>query len=93
MSRYIVLSARPYDFTNDRQERVQGLKLSYLNTDVRKDDVLGFEPMIASVPSGFEENLTEVPGRYNMEFEVVPGQKNRPVLQLCSLDFVEPVNF
>ncbi|MDD3962785.1 MAG: hypothetical protein PHT77_13105 [Bacteroidales bacterium] len=93
MSKYIILSARPYDFTNDKQERVQGLKLSYLNPGVQKEDVLGFEPMIASVPSGFEVNLSEVPGRYNMEFEVVSGQKNRPVLQLTSLDFIEPINF
>jgi hypothetical protein len=91
MSNYVVLSARPYNFINDRNERVQGVKLSYLNPGVKKDDVMGFEPMIASVPSGFEAALVEVPGRYSMDFEVVSGQKNKPVLQLSSLDYIEPV--
>jgi len=93
MAKYIVLSAKPYDFVNDRQERVQGLKLSYINPKAKQENVMGFEPILASVPVEFEKSLVEVPGAYNMEFEVVTGSKNRAQLQLTEIEFIEAVGF
>jgi hypothetical protein len=93
MNEYILLSARPYDFMNDRQERIQGLKLSYVNPDIQQEGVMGFEPMIASVPAEYEQKLEQLPGRYRIGFEVVPGLKNRPVVRLSALEFVEALDF
>ena len=93
MSDYVVLSARPYDFTNDKNERITGLKLSYVNPAVKQDGVIGFEPMIASVDANFEEQLRDIPGKYQMDFEVVTGPRNKPVVQLNKIEFVSPVSF
>lgn len=93
MSEYIILSAREFDFTNDRQERVQGVKLSYINPKVQQEGVKGFEPMLASVPAVFADSLGHLPGRYRMSFEVVTGPKNKPQLQLTELECLAPVDF
>ena len=93
MSDYLLLSARPYDFMNDKNERVQGVKLSYVNPNAKQDGVMGFEPMIASVSSDFEKQLEVLPGMYKMGFEVVSGLRNKPVVQLNLLEYVSPVSF
>jgi len=90
---YVVLSARSYDFENDRRERVQGVKLSYINPNVKQEGVQGFEPMLATVPIDFKQYLEQLPGRYRMQFEIVTGPKNKPQLQLNGLEFVSPVEF
>lgn len=91
MSQYVVLSARPFDFDNDRRERIQGVKLSYINPSVKQEGVEGFEPMLVTVPMEFMQSITEVPGRYDMAFEMVTGPKNKPALKLSDMRFVEPV--
>ena len=50
MSKHLILSKKTYDFTNNDGERVQGLKLSYLNDKPSvRDNEEGFTPMIINI--------------------------------------------
>lgn len=95
MSKYIVLSVKPYDFENDKGEHIEGAKISYINRNpsVREGE-LGYPPLIVSVTNkNLLKQLGEAPAVYDMDFEQVTGKNNKPELLLTSLDFVSPVDF
>ena len=94
MSKYIVLSKKPYDFNNDKNERVAGAKVAYLNKKPSaRDGEQGHPPMIVSVSEEMATKLIEVPAIYDMDFEQVTGKNNKPELILTDLQFVSPIDF
>lgn len=95
MSKYIVLSFRPYDFQTDQGERVQGAKVSYLNRRPNvKEGEFGYPPLIVNITNqDIIKDIKEVPAIYEMEFEQVTGKNNKPELMLTSLEHVAPVDF
>jgi hypothetical protein len=95
MSKYLVLSLKPYDFVNDDGERIQGAKVSYLNKkpSVRENET-GFPPLIVSITNpNLLQDLKSAPAIYDMDFEQVTGRNNKPELMLSSLEYIAPVDF
>lgn len=95
MGKFLVLSVKPYDFENDKGERIQGARVSYLNRKPSaRDNEEGFPPLIVTINDGdLVKELKQVPAIYDMEFEQVTGKNNRPELMLSSLEYVAPVDF
>lgn len=94
--KYIVLSAKPYDFENSKGERVQGVKIAYVNRkSSAREGEYGNPPMITtcSLDVVKTENLELLPAIYDMEFEQVTGKNNKPELLLTHLEFVAPADF
>lgn len=94
--KYIVLSSKPYDFTNDKGERVNGVKIAYINKKpTSREGEYGHPPMITScsVELVKGKQLDQCPAIYEMDFEQVTGKNNKPELMLCDLEFVSPVDF
>lgn len=95
MSKYIVLSFKPYDFQNEQGDRVQGAKVSYLNRkpSVREGE-FGYPPLIVNITNPeIIKSIKEVPAIYEMEFEQITGKNNKPELMLTSLEHETPVDF
>lgn len=95
MSKYMVLSVKPYDFQNDKGERIQGARVSYLNKKPSvRDNELGFPPLQVSITNqNLLNELKQVPAIYDMEFEQVTGRNNKPELMLSEIEMVSPVDF
>ncbi|KOA74566.1 hypothetical protein ADU78_10385 [Clostridium botulinum] len=92
MSKHLVLSLKPYDFTNKEGQRILGVKVAYINKKPNKD-AKGFTPFIVNVSD--EElfsKFIEVPAIYEMDFEQVTGKNNKPEIVLTDVDFIAPVD-
>lgn len=95
MSKYIVLSAKPYDFENSKKERIKGVRIAYINKKPSaREGEFGNPPMITtcSLDSIQGKRLEECPAIFDMEFEQITGKNNKPELMLTDLEFVAPVD-
>lgn len=95
MGKYIVLSARPYDFENNKGERVKGVKISYINKKPSvKEGEFGHPPFLTSISldSIKGKRLEECPAVFELEFEQVTGKNNKPEIVLTDLEYVAPVD-
>jgi len=94
--KYIVLSAKPYDFTNSNGENISGIKIAYINrkASVREGEY-GNPPMITtcSLDTVRGKKLDLAPAVFDMEFEQVTGKNNKPELLLTDLEYIAPVDF
>lgn len=90
MSKHLILSKKGYDFVNTEGERIQGLKLSYINENPSKrENEEGFTPMILNVnDKSIVKSLKEVPGIYEMTFDQVTGKNNKPEIVLSDVTFL-----
>ena len=90
ISKHLILSKKAYDFTNNDGERVQGLKLSYLNDKPSvRDNEEGFTPMIINInDKSIVKSLKEIPGIYEMTFDQVTGKNNKPEIILSEVSFL-----
>lgn len=90
MSKHLILSKKAYDFVNGDGERIQGLKLSYINENPSKrENEEGFTPMILNVnDKSILKSLKEVPGIYEMTFDQVTGKNNKPEIVLSEVSFL-----
>lgn len=94
--KYIVLSSKPFDFTNDKGQRISGVKISYINKkSTSRDGEFGNPPMITSCSTELVagKQLDKVPAIFDMDFEQVTGKNNKPELLLCDLEYVAPIDF
>lgn len=94
MAKYLVLSAKPYDFENDKGDRIQGVKLSYVSKrPSSREGEKGHPPMIASVTNmDLANKIDIVPAIYDLEFEQVPGKNNKPELLLVDVSFLDSID-
>lgn len=95
MAKYIVLSAKPYDFENNKGERIKGVKIAYINKKPSaREGEYGNPPMITtcSLDSTKGKRLEECPAVFEMDFEQITGKNNKPELMLTDLDYVAPVD-
>lgn len=95
MSKYIVLSAKPYDFENAKGEKISGVKIAYINKKPSsREGEYGNPPLLTTcsldVIKG--KRLEETPAVFDMDFEQVTGKNNKPELFLTELDYVAPVD-
>lgn len=93
--KYLVLSAKKYDFENKSGERVQGVKLSYVNkkSTVRKYEY-GNPPLIVNCSNGLIDDkiISNLPAICELDFEQVVGKNNKPELVLVGSEFVANVD-
>lgn len=91
--RYLILHARPYDFTDASGRQVKGCTVTYLQD--QQEEGQGGRGVAALQISATEEvwfQLSALPGRYLMDFRQRPGKNNRPVTMLTGVRFCEPVD-
>lgn len=93
METCVLLSARRYEFTDEKTGRpVEGVSLTYLTGEVEKtDDQRGMFPLSITAPVESFAALQVVPGIYDMDFKQRPGKGGKPTLQCVSLRFKRPV--
>lgn len=96
--KYLVLSAKPYDFTNTKTgSQIKGISISYLNKKPSsRNGEYGYPPLIINSQSldGFsEQDFENVPAIFDMEFEQVTGKDHKPSLVLTGMEFVSTVDF
>ena len=96
MSKYIVLSAKPYDFENSKGEKISGVRIAYVNRkSSTREGEYGNPPLITtcSLDAIKGKRLEEAPAVFDLEFEQVTGKNNKPELLLTELDYIAPVDF
>lgn len=90
----LLLSLKTYDFTNDKNERVQGAKISYVMTEkVQEDGLCGFPPIQTSINNETYKKISAVPGLYDFQFEMKPGKNNKAEMFLKDVNFVQEIDF
>lgn len=96
MSKHLVLSFKPYDFTSAKGDRFVGAKISYVNKKPSsRDGEQGHTPLMVSISnhSLLKEFDGKVPAIYEMEFEQVTGKNNKPEIILTDVEYLSPVDF
>jgi len=93
MSNHMVIGARRYDFTSDKGEHIEGLKVTYLDQPETGPNGIGFLPLTINAQSDVWSKLEAVPGWYDLSFRQRPDAKGRPVLILDGLELLEAIKF
>ncbi len=93
METCVLLSARKYEFADDKGRPVQGVTLNYLTDDVEQEpDRRGLSPMTINAPLELWHQLGQVPGVYELDFKQRPGLKGRPQLSVVAAKFRAPLD-
>lgn len=94
MSKCLVLSIKPYDFENNKGERVQGAKVAYINKRATsRENEKGNPPLIVAISNTeMLKEISEVPAIYDLDFEQVTGKANKPELVLSGIEYIHPVD-
>lgn len=93
--KYLVLSAKPYDFEDSKGKNISGVKISYINRkSSSRDGEYGNPPLITkcSLDAIKGKNLEACPAIFDLEFEQVVGKNNKPELLLTEIQYVAPVD-
>lgn len=91
METAILLSARRYDFNDDKGKSVQGVTLQYLTGDTENTDTdRGCSVFTITAPFDVWDALKTIPGVYDMDFKQRPGKGGRPTLQCVAANFKAP---
>lgn len=94
MGKALIMSINSYAFKNQKDEDVEGAKISYI-TDVTglKSNVSGYAPMQISVNSEVAKKIKSVPGVYDIDYAMQAGKNNRPEMVIVGFNFVKEVDF
>lgn len=88
----IILSARRYDFADDKGKQVAGVSVHYIEGKPLQDaDERGNIPLKISATPETWGKLRDLPGVYDCDFRQRPGKDNRPTLTLTGVQFVSPL--
>lgn len=91
MSKHIVTGIKPYDFVDDNGQRLQGVKVFYLdNHQENEPNLKGYFPLNLSLTGDHAAKFTEVPGIYDLDFRQTSDKYGKPVLKLRNVNFVSP---
>ena len=90
----LVIHVSRYSFSNDRGERVEGVKVTYLPEEADAEpDSRGYKPItVTSQDYTLFNSFPSVPGLYDMRFRQRAGKDGKPTLELRSADLVAPVS-
>lgn len=94
--KYLVLSAKKFDFESKQGERIQGVKIAYVGKkSTVRDNEFGNPPLIVncSIDAIDKEVLNNLPSICDLEFEQVTGKNNKPELVLTNVNLIESVDF
>jgi len=92
MEKVIVLGhSKPYDFTNETNERLTGVKVTFINgVPSEQPGCVGFLPLQISLDPSVLDELKDLPGIYEVNYAMKPGKNNMPVATISSFKFVKP---
>lgn len=93
--KYLVLSAKTYDFETKVGERIQGAKIAYIGKkSSSRENEYGNPPLIVncSIDAIPEEVLNSLPSICDLEFEQVTGKNNKPELILTNVSYLESID-
>lgn len=91
METTILLSARRYDFKDEKDKTVQGVTLQYLTGDAESTETeRGCSVFTITAPFDVWLTLKNVPGVYDLDFKQRPGKGGRPTLQCVAANFKAP---
>jgi len=93
MTKHLVVGTNPFDLVDDNGQRVQGVKVYYLDNDPEdgSNGAKGFFPLNLSIMGDHVSKFSSVPGIYDLEFKQKRDKYGKPSLSLRNVEFVEPV--
>lgn len=92
MSKHIVIGTNPFDLVDEHGQRVQGVKVYYLDSDPEDSNgAKGFFPLNLSIMGDHVNDFKDVPGAYDLEFKQRRDKTGKPVLSLRNVEFIKPV--
>lgn len=94
--KYLVLSAKPYEFNSKDGNLVKGMSVSYIQKKPSsRENEFGHPPFIinSQLEDFKQDDLKQIPGIFDMDFEQVVGKDHKPVLMLTGMEFVAPIDF
>lgn len=90
MNKCLILGTKSYSFENDKNERIEGAKISYiLENKSMKENENGYLPLQTTGKLEILGQIKEVPGVYDVEFGMVPGKNNKPQLEITGFKFIK----
>lgn len=91
--KHLVLGIKPYDFVDDNGQRLQGVKIYYLDNHLENNaNAKGYLPLNLTLVGGDHvDKFISVPGFYNLEFAMMPDKYGKPQIKLHGAAFVESV--
>ncbi|ONI46237.1 hypothetical protein AN642_00715 [Epulopiscium sp. SCG-B10WGA-EpuloA2] len=78
----LVLYVKPYNFTNEFNQRLTGLSVYYIDPSVSFSsdiDGYGYVPIKVSVSSDKADKLKRVPAVYRGKFTIVPSARGNGI--------------
>lgn len=93
MTKHLVVGTNPFNLVDDNGQRVQGVKVYYLDIEPEDGDngAKGFFPLNLSIMGDHVSTFTSVPGIYDLEFKQKRDKMGKPSLSLRSVEFVKSV--
>lgn len=92
MTKHLVTGVKPYDFVDDNGQRLQGVKIYYLDNYLENDSrAKGYFPLNLSLLGDHAHKFESVPGVYNLEFKMSPDKFGKPQIKLHDVSFVDSV--
>lgn len=94
--KYLVLSAKPYEFNSKDGNLVKGMSVSYIQKKPSsRENEFGHPPFIinSQIEDFNKDYLKNIPGIFDMDFEQVVGKDHKPALMLTDMEFVAPIDF
>lgn len=92
MANYTVLGARLFDFTNDKQQRFTGVKVTYIDMSEDTSIAKGYQPMTINGEAEMFPEFAQGAGIYDLDFRMRPDRQGKPVLSLYSARLVHPLD-
>lgn len=94
--KYLVLSAKPYEFNSKDGNLIKGMSVSYIQKkQSSRENEFGNPPFIinSQLEDFNKDDLKQIPGIFDMDFEQVVGKDHKPALMLTGMEFVAPIDF
>lgn len=92
MERVVILSARRYEFDDEKARRIEGTTVTYVADDPVDDAMVkGLAPLSISAPVAVFHQLQDVPGVYDIDLKMRPGKGGKATISLVGVQFVASV--
>jgi len=92
MANYVVLGARLFDFTNEKEQRFTGVKVTYIDMADDSSVTKGYQPMTINGEAESYPEFAQGAGVYDLDFRMRPDRQGKPVLTLYSARLVHPID-
>jgi hypothetical protein len=92
-NKYLVIGAKPLDFTGENGQKIRMCKVFYLPNVPSENGTIGYEPITLNADFDKIELFKEGPGYYELGFTIVPGTRGTPKMVLTTAKLVKKVDF